>query len=148
MIEDLPAREQEWLERFFASPNELSWTSLVDGSAPTERADQVRRWLAHLGTGRTNAPLILPFVRGGEVTGWYATTQGSAGGYELGDELNAWLGPTWLSRFERVPSDAADPMAAALRSRFGGTVYRFTGPDAAAMRTGAAAPATRRKPRQ
>ncbi|GGE06123.1 hypothetical protein GCM10011515_26990 [Tsuneonella deserti] len=138
MIEDLPAREQEWLERFFASPNELSWTSLVDGSAPTEQADQVRRWLAHLGIGRTNAPLILPFVRGGEVTGWYATTQGSAGGYELGDELNAWLGPTWLSRFERVPSDAADPMAAALRSRFGGTVYRFTGPDAAAMRTIAA----------
>lgn len=138
MIEHLPAREQEWLERFFASPNELSWTSLVDGSAPADQADQVRRWLGHLGTGQVDAPLILPFARGGQITGWYATTQGRAGGYELGDELNAWLGPTWLSRFDRAPGDASDPMAAALRGRFGGTVYRFTGPDAAAMRAIAA----------
>ncbi|WPE22647.1 protein DpdD [Shinella zoogloeoides] len=134
MIEHLPESEQEWLEDFFASPNELSWRSLLGGSAPAEQADQVRRWLAHLGADRTNAPLVLPFVRGGEVTGWYATTQGVAGGFELGDELKAWLGPTWLSRFDRVPSDAPDPMAAALRDRFGGTVYRFTGPDAAAKR--------------
>lgn len=138
MIEHLPAHDQEWLERFFALPNELSWTSLVNGSAPAEQADQVRRWLAHLGSERSAAPLVLPFVRGGQVTGWYATTQEPAGGYELGDELNAWLGPTWLSRFDRLASDAADPMAAALRSRFGGTVYRFTGPDAPAMRTIAA----------
>lgn len=135
MIEHLPAHEQQWLERFFALPNELSWTSLVDGLAPAEQADQVRRWLAHLGVQRTGAPLVLPFVRGGQVTGWYATTQGPAGGYELGDELNAWLGPTWLSLFDRLPSDATDPMADALRARFGGTVYRFTGPEAAAMQT-------------
>ena len=135
MIEHLPAHEREWLERFFASPNELSWTSLVDGTAPTEQADQVRHWLAYLAAQQTNAPLVFPFVRGGQVTGWYATMLGPAGGYELGDELNAWLGPTWLSRFDRVPSDAADPMAAVLRNRFGGMVYRFTGPDTAAMRT-------------
>ena len=58
-----------------------------------------------------------------------------AGSYELGDEINAWLGPTWLSRFERVPEDSNDPMATALRDRFGGTVYRFTGADDAAMQT-------------
>ncbi|MGO7299601.1 protein DpdD [Rhizobium ruizarguesonis] len=134
MIEHLPTREQEWLERFFAPPNELIWTSLIDGSAPAVQEDQVRRWLAHLGVERINAPLVLPFVRGGQVTGWYATTQRAVGGNELGDELNAWLGPTWLSRFERVPNDAADPMASVLRGRFGGIVYRFTGPDAAATR--------------
>ena len=133
MIEDVPALEREWLERFFALPNELSWTSLVNGTAPLEQTEQVRRWLAHFAGGRTGAPLVLPFVRGGKVTGWHATTQGPTGGDELGDDLNAWLGPTWLRRLERVPSDAADPMAAALRSRFGGTVYRFTGTDAAAM---------------
>lgn len=134
MIEHLPESEQEWLKSFFASPNELSWRSLLGGSAPAEQADQIRRWLAHLGADRANAPLVLPLVRGGEVTGWYATTQGVTGGFELGDELKAWLGPTWLSRFDRVRSDAPDPMAAALRGRFGGTVYRFTGPDAAARR--------------
>ena len=132
MIDQLPTREQDWLAGFFAAPNELNWTSLVEGSAPVE---QVRRWLEHLAGERPRASLILPFVRGGRVTGWYATTQAASGGYEFGDEINAWLGPTWLSRFERVADDTADPMAAALRGRFAGTVYRFTGPDETAMRT-------------
>lgn len=134
MIEHLPPQEQAWLAGFFASPNELSWASLLEGSAPTREADQVRQWLGLLGSN-AGAPVILPFMRGGEVTGWYATTQGPSGGYELGDEIIAWLGPTWLSRFERVPEDSNDPMAIALRDRFGGTVYRFDGPDAASMQT-------------
>jgi len=138
MIEHLPAREQDWLGRFFAVPNELTWSSLLSGSAPAEQADQVRRWIGHLGSERLGAPLVLPFVRGDRVTGWYTTTQGATGGYELWDEINAWLGPTWLSHFDRVRDDSADPRAAALRDRFGGTVYRFTGPDDEAMRTIAA----------
>lgn len=134
MIEHLPPQEQAWLGRFFTSPNELGWLSILDGSAPPREADQVRQWLSLLGS-RAAAPLILPFMRGGTVTGWYATTQGVLGGYELGDEINAWLGPTWLSRFERVPEDSNDPMATALRDRFGGTVYRFTGADDTTMQT-------------
>ena len=132
MIEHLPPQEQGWLAGFFARPNELKWASLLDGSAPPREADQVRQWLGLLGS-HAAAPLILPFMRGGAVMGWYATTQGASGGYELGDEINAWLGPTWLSRFDRVPEDSDDPMATALRNRFGGAVYRFTGADAAAM---------------
>lgn len=133
MIEHLPPKEQAWLVRFFASPNELNWSSLLDGSAPPREADQVRQWLSLLGS-RAAAPLILPFMRRGVVTGWYATTQGASGGYELGDEINAWLGPTWLSRFECVPEVSNDPMTTALRDRFGGTVYRFTGADDPAMK--------------
>lgn len=134
MIEHLPQQEQAWLSRFFVSPNELNWSSLLNGSAPPSEADQVGQWLSLLGS-RAAPPLILPFMRGGAVTGWYATTQGVSGGYELGDEINAWLGPTWLSRFERVPEDSNDPMATAMRDRFGGTVYRFTGADDMAMQT-------------
>lgn len=137
MIEHLPQQEHAWLVRFFAAPNELSWSSLLDGSAPPREADQVRQWLGHLGS-RAAAPLILPFVRGGTVTGWYATTQGLSGGCELGDEISAWLGPTWLSRFERVPEASNDIMASVLRDRFGGTIYRFTGADPASMQTIAA----------
>jgi hypothetical protein len=132
MIEHLPPQEQAWLAAFFAQPNELSWASLLDGSAPPREADQARQWLGLLGS-HAAAPLILPFMRGGTVSGWYATTQGPSGGYELGDEINAWLGSTWLSRLERVPEDSNDPMATALRDRFSGIVYRFTGADAAAM---------------
>lgn len=134
MIEHLPTQEQAWLARFFTSPNGLSWLSLLDGSAPPHLADTVRQWLSLLAGPRNGAPLVLPFVRDGKITGWYATTQGSSGGYELGDEINAWLGPTWLSRFERVSDSSSDPMASVLRDRFGGTVYRFTGPDDAAMK--------------
>ncbi|TPK52907.1 MULTISPECIES: protein DpdD [unclassified Mesorhizobium] len=133
MIEHLPEREQDWLARFFSAPNELSWSSLLDGSASARESDQVRQWLGLLAAARPGAPLILPFARGGRITGWFATTQGPSGGYELGDQINAWLGPTWLSSFERVAEDSNEAMAAVLRDRFGGTVYRFTGPDDAAM---------------
>lgn len=133
MIEHLPEREQQWLARFFAAPNELRWSSLLDGSASTREADQVRQWLRLLAAQHPSAPLVLPFVRGATITGWYATTQGTSGGSELRDEINAWLGPTWLSRLERVSEGSSDPMAEALRDRFGGTVYRFTGADDAAL---------------
>lgn len=133
MIKHLRQQEHAWLANFFAAPNELSWASLLDGSGPPREADQVRQWLGLLTGSRPGAPLILPFVRAGTAAGWYATTQSGSGGYELGDEINAWLGPTWLSRFERVPDVSSDPMAAVLRDRFGGTVYRFTGADDAAM---------------
>lgn len=129
MTGDLPASELTWLERFFAAPNELSWAALAGGTAPAAVADQVRQWLAFLKPGSNSAPIILPFMRGGHVSGWYATTQGRSGGYELSDEIKAWLGPTWLSRVERVSDDMPDPMARILRDRFDGTVYRFTGPE-------------------
>ncbi|HZK90736.1 MAG TPA: protein DpdD, partial [Stellaceae bacterium] len=61
--------------------------------------------------------------------GWYATTRGFDGGHELGAEINAWLGPAYLSVFETVDPCAADPVAEAMRSRTGGVVYRFSGSD-------------------
>ncbi len=129
MIEDLPLVERDWLARFFASPNELSWSSLMDGSARPQEADQVRRWLSLFVRAQRDTPLILPFVRGNGVAGWYATTKGNSGGYELLEEINAWLGPTWLSFLDRVPVATKDPMAVAVFERFGGTVYRFKGAD-------------------
>lgn len=134
MIEHLPSEEQEWLARFFARPNELSWASMMDGSAPPREADQVREWLALLARSRQSVPLVLPFVRSGRITGWYVTTSGRSGGFELREEINAWLGPTLLSCFERVPFDTRDPMAAVLFGRFGGTVFRFTGADEVAKK--------------
>lgn len=132
MIEHLPPQEQAWLARFFSAPNELIWSSLLNGSAAPGDADLVRQWLRLLGA-RPASPLILPFVHGGAVTRWYATMQSPVGGNELGDEINAWLGPTWLRSFGRVTESSSDPMAIALRDRFGSTVYRFSGADTAAM---------------
>lgn len=139
MIENLSPKEQAWLARFFANPNGLSWPSLLDGSAPAYLADEVQRWLKLLVQKRLNAPLILPFVRGSSIAGWYATTQGGSGGLELADEINAWVGPTWLSSpLQPVTNSSKDPMARVLRDRFGGTIYPFTGRDDTAKKAIAA----------
>ncbi|GEO12623.1 protein DpdD [Microvirga aerophila] len=134
MIHALPEPETAWLGAFFAAPNALGWEAIVDGSAPADVIEQIRLWLQPLLKGESNVPIILPFARTvpHAVTGWYATTPGPRGGYELGEELQAWLGPTYLNVFELVPAGGKDPMAGAMRARFSGTVYRFAGSDAAA----------------
>jgi hypothetical protein len=132
MIDTLPEAEIAWLSTFFAAPNALAWSAIVGGTAPTALAEQVWPCLQSLMHDASEAPIVLPFVRGDAVTGWYASTRGSRGGYELGDELEAWLGPTYLNIFKRMENDSTDPMASALRARFGGMVYRFAGADAAA----------------
>ena len=137
MIENLPERENDWLSAFFSTPNELSWNSLRDGTAPTQVIDMVLPWLRFLGE-KSDAPIILPFMRSGKIAGWYATVQGSIGAQELGNEINSWLGPSWLSILDRVSEGSADPMVAILHSRFNGSVYRFKGPDDAAMQAIAA----------
>lgn len=131
MIDDLPPSEIPWLEHFFAEPNELNWATLIEGKAPPAVAHQIQQWIGFLSAGTRQAPVILPFMRGGQISAWYATAQGRSGGYELGEEINAWLGPTWLNRFDRLTDDMADPMASILRERFGGMVYRFAGLDEA-----------------
>ena len=132
MIDAVPAAEIVWLSNFFGPPNALAWSAITAGTAPSAFVEQVRPWLQSLQHNATEGPIILPFVRSDAITGWYASTRGPRGGYELGHELDAWLGPTYLSIFERVADDLTDPMASALRTRFGGMIYRFAGADGAA----------------
>ncbi|WP_284760346.1 protein DpdD [Agrobacterium sp. fls2-241-TYG-188a] len=116
-----------WLEEFFAPPNGLAWSTISDGAEPADVAEVLRPWLALLGEADGKAPLVLPFVRDGGVTGWYAVAQRADRSDELRDLLMAWFGLTWFSRFEITSSSMADPLAAILRSAFGATVFRFTG---------------------
>lgn len=134
MITHLAQSEHLWLSRFFSAPNELLWDALVDGTAPAPASEQINRWLSFLYTERSDTPLILPFMRGGKITGWYATGSGLGDGNEVFDDLNAWLGPSYLSRIDRIVDGRADPMAKALLDRFGSPVFRFTGPDERSIR--------------
>ena len=127
MIGDLI--DAEWLKSFFVAPNDLRWTALLDGSALPVLAEGVRSWLEMLSDDASVAPVILPMIRGSDVIGWYATTRGFDGAYELAAEINAWFGPAYLSVFATVDPSAADPLAEAMRSRAGGVVYHFSGPD-------------------
>lgn len=118
-----------WLRAFFSSPNELSWVSLADDTATPAIAEQVRPWLQALRSDDRKTPIVLPFLKDGTITGWYATTRSNEGAHELAAELKAWLGPTYVSLFEAVPDGTPDPMAAALREVSQSAVWRFTGPD-------------------
>ena len=84
MIEDLT--EAAWLSAFFAAPNDLQWSALIDGSASPALVDGVRPWLELWNDDAGVAPIILPMVRGSDVAGWYATTRGADGGFELGQK--------------------------------------------------------------
>jgi hypothetical protein len=138
VINKLPESDERWLSAFFSAPNELSWESLLDGSASVPGVDEVWQWLGLLADGRPGTPVILPFVRSNKISGWYAATNANAGRPELGVELTAWLGPTWLSRLDSLPKESNDPMARILADRFGSPIYRFSGPDAAALQAIAA----------
>lgn len=132
MIGPVSDAETAWLERFFALPNELSWASLREASAPQDLAQLVDALLRPLRDGETDV-LVLPFVRGGRVTGWYATALGEAGDTEVAARLRSWLGPTYLLGLELTPRGGTDPMARVLRDRFAGSVYRFWGGNEAAI---------------
>jgi len=132
MTEDL-ILNNPWLARFFAAPNQLEWSAIVGGTVNPEIGHYLRPWLQLLDQPEGRAPIILPFVRNDTVTGWYATTRDAKGGRELGSEIRAWLGPTFLDLFEMAPIDR-DPMAGAMRERSGGSVWRFSGSDAASNR--------------
>lgn len=129
MIEGLSTSDLAWLRTFFTSPNGLDWEALRSGVVPLTIANHIRPWLHKLASHDPRAPVLLPFVRDGRIAGWYATTQTAEGGLELGAELKAWLGPTFLTTFDVVPAKSNDPMAKAMRSRSGGMVFRFAGPD-------------------
>lgn len=131
---DYPPDHSAWLERFFAAPNGLGWDTIVQGTVPSAVSESLGPWLNLLRTGNRSAPVILPFVRDGAITGWYAAAQDADRTGELDRMLGAWFGMTWLSRFDRLAPDAAEPMAAALRTAFGTRVFRFAGADPTANR--------------
>lgn len=133
MIIQIPEIEQRWLARFFAAPNELSWSNVLDGSASVPGIEQTWQWLALIRDGPPGTPFVLPFVRSNKITGWYAATKGLSGRPELGGDLTAWLGPTWLSRLDSLSGGSLDPMAAVLAARFGEPIYRLSGIDDAAL---------------
>lgn len=132
MINDVLTFHILWLERFFAAPNGLDWATVVAGSEAADISATLRPWLKLLADDSQTAPVILPFVRDGKITGWYATARKTDRTEELSTLLTAWFGMAWMSRFDRMPAASTDPMAGALREAFGSTVFRFAGSDMAA----------------
>ncbi len=127
MIDGLSSSDETWAKAFFASPNELHWQPMGNQAAMESISEHARPWLQLLTSPDSKAPIVLPYVKGGEISGWYATTRTVEGGHELAAELKAWLGNTYLTLFEEVPIQSSDPSAAAMRRRSRGVVWRFSG---------------------
>jgi len=130
VIADLPPREAAWLGAFFAAPNELTWAMLEADAAPALTA-QVRPWLEELVRTPETATVVLPLVRERAPIGWYAATANPRSSDALTSELRAWLGPSYLARFDLAPAGIRDARVRALRSRFAGGVLLLSGATAA-----------------
>jgi hypothetical protein len=126
MIADLPPEETTWLSAFFAPPNEFTWAMLVADTAPTITS-LVRPWLEELVRMPNRAAVVMPVIQRGAPVGWYATSVDRRGSDALVAELRAWLGPSYLARFEPVDVRIRDTRLQALRARFGGEVWRLAG---------------------
>lgn len=130
MIDGLPSSEIAWLEKFFGPPNQLAWQDIASGAISQNISDLLRPWLEIVAGQNTADQVVLPFVRDGQVAGWYAASRGHGNSADLAADLQAWFGQSYLSLFEPVSPPSNDQMAAALRERYGGAVYRFKGPRA------------------
>ncbi len=131
MIGSLPEAEHVWLQKYFSEPNGLTWDALVSGTARRDQLDAVAPWLVALAGPASDGPVILPFYRGEELAGWYATARTDAGQHALKSTIKAWLGSSYLSALQSAPS--SNPSSAALQERFGRQVLSFTGADKAAI---------------
>ena len=117
MIVDLSSFESDWLTAFFAPPNELTWT-MLETDAASALSRQVRPWLEQLVRAPETAALVLPLVRGGAPIGWYGATIDPRASEAFAAQLVAWLGPSYLKKFERAGSatkDAGEGLAHAIR---------------------------------
>ena len=118
-----------WVESFFSNPNGLLWTHIVNQSAPPDLVNTVLPWLAPRENGKIKSPIILPFVYDNKIKWWYATAENQVEFSVLNSELLAWLGTSYLSELEIVPTSSEDLMGEAMRMCFESNVIRFSGSD-------------------
>jgi hypothetical protein len=129
-MNDLSASESEWLAAFFASPNELTW-AMLQAEVPSALSLQVKPWLEELTRAPKTAAVVLPFVQDGAPIGWYAATVDPHLSDTFAAELSAWLGPSYLKKFETAAVGTKDARVKVLRTRFGGPPLLLSGATAA-----------------
>src|SRR2546423_12107851 len=114
------------LERFFAPPNRLTLDACRRDSRTN--ASKFAPWIERL-RGEPK-PTVLPRWNGGSEFVWYAMAFSEAELRRLGEELLAFVGPTWSNfRGQRAELDASDPIEEMLLRVTGGAVFKLTSPD-------------------
>jgi hypothetical protein len=123
---DLSPAVSAWASRFFAGRNCLDWHALVSETDTDGWAAEVLPWLALIERDDPNLPLVLPCVSSDGSVSWYGAARSVRGASQLGEELQAFIGPSY-SDFAGRPHevDDSDAVEAALREHFVLPLYRF-----------------------
>ena len=110
-----------FLEQFFGDGNLLNLSEIETANHPTNILEP---WLKRLETG---LPTVLPCKRQ-QGTEWYGIAQSERQLRSLGEQLTAFVGPTWSTfRGQRASLDLTDPVEAVINAFTEGRAYKFQG---------------------
>ncbi|BEU04243.1 hypothetical protein OAG1_30430 [Agarivorans sp. OAG1] len=121
-------QQHEFLERFFATGNRITWPEIVNRTLNPSTLARLEPWLEDVINERF--PVILPRVYQGGIC-WYALTDSETARVELGELLAAHVGASYTD-FDKQPCElnAQDPIERAIIDTFGDIrtckVFRFS----------------------
>jgi hypothetical protein len=124
----MPARAEvrEFLERFFGQGNQLALAAIDDPDA--QSTARLRPWVDALRADPPR-PTLLPRKLGPAQVDWYGVALSDRELRGLGEELRAFVGPTYAGfRGERAHLDPEHPVEAAVASFTGGRAFRISAP--------------------
>jgi hypothetical protein len=123
-MQDIPAPELAWLERFFSARNSLLWDGLMNRTVAPTWIEQVMPWIDLFLQKKSNAPIVLPVFDSQGPCMWYAAAVDANSAAALAEELTSFIGPSYSAfRGYPHPCDLEDPIEEALRERFGNHVF-------------------------
>jgi hypothetical protein len=112
---------RQFLERFFGDGNHLKLSAIesADGSAR-----MLQPWIVRLEQG---LPSVLPYKHD-QGTDWYGVAQSERQLRGLGEDLTAFVGPTWSTfRGQRAQLNLNNPVEASIYAFTGGLAFKFQG---------------------
>jgi hypothetical protein len=119
---------EEFLGRFFCPKNQVGLAHVdSDDSAHRSKA-RLRPWVDFL---RSDPPTttVLPYQRDTSSVDWYGVARSDRELRALGEELRAFVGPTYAGfRGERARLDPQSPVEAAVAAFTGGRAFRIAAP--------------------
>lgn len=112
----------DFLQAFFGPGNRFALAAIRRRDADSE---WLLPWVALL-EGEHPTPTVLPVARRGGGTDWYALAFNNREQRHLGEELAAFVGPSWSTfRGQAAELDPVDPIEAAIQEFTGGHAFKF-----------------------
>lgn len=125
MLDNASSEVKEFLNVFFGEKNSFKLKQVLSESS--DRAGKIRPWVEYL-LGDSPEPTVLPRWAKDNGIEWYALTFNEPQYKKLGEELVAFIGPSYSTfRGRQAVLNQTDPIDAAASKLTGGYVYKFVG---------------------